>query len=109
MRLIGKVAIVTGAGRGIGRAIARGYAREGADLVIAELDAEAGRDAAGEVDGLGRRARFIETDVSRTDQIERMVGAAIAEFGRIDVLVNNAGIHASQPFLNVTEESFDLV
>ena len=59
--------------------------------------------------GFGRRARFIATDVSRKDEIERMVEAAMAEFGRIDVLVNNAGIHASQPFLEVSEESFDLL
>jgi glucose 1-dehydrogenase len=109
MRLLGKVAIVTGAGRGIGRAIARGYAREGANLVIAEIDQVSGHEAAEEVEGLGRRARFVATDVSRKNQIERMVEAAIAEFGRIDVLVNNAGIHTSQPFLEVSEESFDFV
>jgi NAD(P)-dependent dehydrogenase (short-subunit alcohol dehydrogenase family) len=107
MRLAGKVAIVTGGGRGIGRAIARGFAREGADLIIAEVDPTSGAEAASEANGLGRRARFIATDVSRKDQVDRMVDATLAEFGRIDVLVNNAGIHASQPFLEVSEESFD--
>jgi NAD(P)-dependent dehydrogenase (short-subunit alcohol dehydrogenase family) len=90
MRLKDKIAIVTGAGRGIGRAIAEAFVREGASVVIAERDAATGAVAATE---LGKRARFIQTDVTDEASIEALRDAVLTAYGRIDVLVNNAGIN----------------
>jgi NAD(P)-dependent dehydrogenase (short-subunit alcohol dehydrogenase family) len=90
-RLDGKVAIVTGAGQGIGRGIARRYAGEGAALVIAERDAASGAAVAAELGrDLAARAEFVATDVTDKAQVAAMVEAAVTAFGRIDILVNNA-------------------
>jgi NAD(P)-dependent dehydrogenase (short-subunit alcohol dehydrogenase family) len=91
MRLADKVAMVTGAGRGIGRAIALTFAREGADLAVAALEADELESLAQEVRSLGRRAVARAGDVSDEAGVQGFVAAALAEFGRIDVLVNNAG------------------
>lgn len=88
--LEGKVALVTGAGAGIGRGIARCFAREGASVVVAEFNAETGPQVAGELAGLGGAGRFIATDISRPDTVTAAVDETIAEFGRLDILVNNA-------------------
>jgi NAD(P)-dependent dehydrogenase (short-subunit alcohol dehydrogenase family) len=96
VRLKEKVAIVTGAGAGIGEAIARRYAHEGARVVIAEIDAARGKaneDAIREEDG---EAIFVATDVASEEQIKEMVNVTLARYGRIDVLVNNAGIILGQ-------------
>ena len=85
MRLAGKVAVVTGAGDGIGAAVARAYAKEGARVVVAELSEENGRRVADEIDGL-----FVRTNVGQRDQVEAMVQAALDSFGSVDILVNNA-------------------
>ncbi|HTW18407.1 MAG TPA: SDR family oxidoreductase [Nocardioides sp.] len=84
-RLAGRVAVVTGAGDGIGAAVARAYAAEGARVVVAELSEESGRAVAAEVDG-----HFVRTDVSDKAQVHAMVDAAVSTYGSIDVLVNNA-------------------
>lgn len=84
------MAIVTGAGFGIGRGIARRYAREGCAVVVAELDEMSGRRTADELAGLGGRGRFVATDVTDKSQVQAAVDAALADFGRVDVLVNNA-------------------
>jgi len=90
-RLEGRVAIVTGAGQGIGRGIARRLAAEGAAVVIAERDAASGRAAADEIGrDFGARAEFVATDVTDKAQVVAMVDAAVAACGRVDVLVNNA-------------------
>ena len=93
MELQGKVAIVTGAGRGIGRATALELARMGADIVVAELDRANAEDTASELRGLGRRALVVQTDVTSRDDLRAMVERTLAELGRIDTLVNNAGIY----------------
>ncbi|GLQ56754.1 SDR family oxidoreductase [Devosia nitrariae] len=90
MRLKDKVAIVTGSGRGIGKAIAEAFVREGATVVIAERDAETGKKTQVE---LGARTRFIETDVTDQASVDAARDAVLAAHGRIDVLVNNAGIN----------------
>src|SRR5215210_1990479 len=107
--LDGKVAIVTGAARGIGRAISLRYAREGADVVVADLNEVGARDTAVEVEGLGRRALALGVDVTRHDQIAGMVRRAVERFGRIDVLANNAGVVRVERMLDVTEEHWDFV
>ena len=107
MLLADKVAIVTGAGSGIGEAIALSYAREGADVVLAEIDAATGEETAKQVEALGRRGLFVQTDMGRLSEVDAMVATAIAEFGRVDVLVNNAGVTRRLGFFEVTEEDWD--
>ncbi len=109
MELQGQLAIVTGAGRGIGRAIALELARLGADVVVAELDKDGAERTAGEVRALGRRATAVPTDVTSRGSLDAMVERARSEFGRIDVLVNNAGIYRAAPTLDVTEEHWDAI
>jgi NAD(P)-dependent dehydrogenase (short-subunit alcohol dehydrogenase family) len=104
-RLDGRVAIVTGAARGIGFAIAARFAQEGADVVVADLGEEAIREAAGRIP----RALPVVADVSVTADVRRLVDAAAARHGRIDVLVNNAGITHAAEFLDLAEEDFDRV
>src|SRR5437867_5251369 len=109
MELAGQVAIVTGAGRGIGRATALELARMGADVVVAELDQDGAKRTAGEVGALGRRALVVPTDVTRRADLAAMVDRARAELGRIDILVNNAGIYRAAASLDVTEGHWDAV
>lgn len=91
--LSGKVAIITGAASGIGRASAELFVAQGARVVIADVDAEAGEELAA---GLGDLARYKQTDVSNPDDIERLVEFAVAEFGGLDIMFNNAGISGAQ-------------
>jgi D-sorbitol dehydrogenase (acceptor) len=103
-RLEGKVAIITGGARGIGAAIGRRYADEGARVVVADiLRKEAEATAA----AIGRGAFAVAVDVTRQDSIDGLIAAAVAEAGRIDILVNNAGIFDMEPLLELTEASFD--
>lgn len=90
-QLDGKIAVVTGAGDGIGLGIARRFARDGAVVVIAEVDTDTGAQAAATIEAeLGGTARFVPTDVTDQDAVEGMIDATVDEFGRVDVLVNNA-------------------
>jgi NAD(P)-dependent dehydrogenase (short-subunit alcohol dehydrogenase family) len=108
LRLTETVAIVTGSARGIGRAIALALAREGADLVLADTRAEALGGVAAEIGGLGRRALAQAADVADAAQVERLVAAALDAYGRIDVLVNNAGtIVLPGDVLGTTPEAWD--
>ena len=101
-----KVAVVTGAARGIGKAIAAGYIDAGALVAIADVDAEAAEKTAAE---LGSRAAAFPCDVSDTASVRAAVKQVLARFGRIDVLVNNAGVCEIRPFLEVTEADYELM
>ncbi len=105
-RLSDKIALVTGAGRGIGEATARAFAREGAAVVVAEQDAATGARTADALAEDGARALFIRTDVTSNASVEAAVEAALDIYGRIDVLVNNAGINVFHAPLDTTEEEW---
>ena len=109
MELEGQVAIVTGAGRGIGRATALELARLGADVVVAELDQGAAKRTADEVTAIGRRGVGVPTNVTSRADLRAMVDRTLAELGRIDILVNNAGIYRAAAPLDVTEEHWDAI
>lgn len=107
MRLAGKVAIVTGAGSGFGEGIAKRFAAEGAKVVVADINAEGGKRVAG---ALGERGSFVQADVTRGEDWARLVQSATSTFGRLDVVVNNAGwTHRRKPYVEVTEAEFDKV
>jgi NAD(P)-dependent dehydrogenase (short-subunit alcohol dehydrogenase family) len=107
LRLAGKVALVTGASRGIGEAISRRFAREGAAVALAARDEAACRSIAQEIQADGGRALALETDVTDAGQIARTVAAVVSKWGRIDVLVNNAGIAESAPFAKTDQALWD--
>jgi citronellol/citronellal dehydrogenase len=114
--LRGRVALVTGASRGIGKALAVRLAREGADIVIASKSEQSTErlpgsihETADEIRTLGRRALAVPTDVRDEEAIRRMIERTIEEFGRLDILVNNAGAIWLQPVLNTPAKRFDLV
>jgi NAD(P)-dependent dehydrogenase (short-subunit alcohol dehydrogenase family) len=109
MRLEGKVAIVTGAGQGIGRGIALVYAREGAKVVIAELKQHRAERTADEIRAEGGNAIGLAIDVAKRDEVFAMVQRTVHEYGRIDVIVNNAqGMHPHTPFEEISDEAFDV-
>jgi len=109
MKLEGKIAIITGGGTGLGRAMALEFANAGADVVVCsrnKVNIEKVRD---EIIALGRRSLAIVTDVCVKEQVVNMVEKVIGEFGRIDILVNNAGTNRRAPILDLTEDSWDLI
>jgi 3-oxoacyl-[acyl-carrier protein] reductase len=109
MELDGQAAIVTGAGRGIGRAIALELATLGSDVVVADVLDQNAEQVAEEIHALGRRAVPLHVDVTSRTDLDAMAAKAMEEFGRIDVLVNNAGVNWFGPVLEVTQESWDFV
>jgi 3-oxoacyl-[acyl-carrier protein] reductase len=106
MRFANRIAIVTGAGRGIGRATARRLASEGATVILVDRDEEEAGDAAGEIAGAGGQARALAVDVSRRDDVERLARDVLDHEGRIDVLCNIAGIAPSAPLVDTTDEEW---
>lgn len=108
MKLIHKVAVITGAARGIGRATAERFLAEGAKVVIADVDSTRLNETAKAI-GSRREVLAVVTDVSRKDQVEALIAAAVSEFGRVDIMVNNAGIAMIQDFLDVTKADYDKV
>jgi 3-oxoacyl-[acyl-carrier protein] reductase len=107
MRLANKIALVTGAGSGFGEGIARTFAREGAKVVIADINEKAARDVAA---AIGKDAIAVRTDVSQRADVDAAVKAARDAFGGLDILVNNAGINFNRaPLTEVTEEQFDRI
>jgi len=110
MRLTGKVALVTGAQQGIGRAIALAFAREGDDVGVNYLDDRGAADkVVQEVRGAGRRAVLVQADVAQPASVQAMVAQVVGELGGVDVLVNNAGVYPRVPLLEMRESDWDLV
>ena len=109
-RLAGQTALITGASRGLGKSVALGFAAEGADIVVNYLrDAVAAEATATAIRQLGRRAHVIQADAAKRGDIQRMFAEAIRVFGRIDVLVNNAGINRRGWFSEITDEDWDMI
>jgi 3-oxoacyl-[acyl-carrier protein] reductase len=106
-RLVGRTALITGAARGIGRQIAITFAAEGADIVLAEI--AAAQDVVSEIEGLGRKAIAVKTDVSSKADVDKLVDASVRAFGKIDILVNSAGIIRPAGLLDMSENDWDAV
>lgn len=106
-RLDQQVAIITGAGRGIGAAIAKAYAEAGADIVLAARTLEQLQETAAAVEAFGRRALIVQTDVMEEQQLQNLADKAMDTFGRIDILVNNAGGFPPKPALTTTGKEFE--
>jgi len=109
MKLTDRVAIVTGAGQGIGRAIALGLAAEGTHVVVADIQEDRAREVTAEVCAMGRQSLALRVDVSNVQELERMVARTVEAFDTLDILVNNAGIALPTPFLGTTEEDWDRI
>lgn len=109
MNLVNKVAIVTGAGRGIGKAIAIALAREGANIVAIDIDIQTVEEVAREIKSLDRQALAIQVDVSDSKEVNRMVQSVLKKFKRVDILVNNAAIIKRGSIEDLTEEDWDRV
>ena len=109
MKLTGKVALVTGAAQGIGKAVALLLARHGADIVVSDINLEKAEETAKEIESIGQKAMAIKVNVASLNDVERMVEAVLKKFGKIDILVNNAGITRDKLILRMTEEDWDTV
>ena len=109
MKLAGRVAIVTGGGQGIGREIALGLARAGARVLVTDLNSATAERVAGEINSLGQQATARSLDVRVKSQVDGVVAHTVQEMGRLDIMVNNAGIVHVKPFVEITEQESDEV
>ncbi len=109
MDLSDQVAVVTGAGQGIGKACALAMAKAGSDVAVVDINAESAKETAAEIAALGRRSLALRADLGSVSDIDRMVAETIASFGRIDVLVNNAGVTRRAEIMDLTEEDWDRI
>lgn len=109
MDLNGKIAVVTGAGKGIGHAIALKLAGDGADVVVLDCDRETGTAAVDQIESVGRQSMLLHYDIGEVQKIGEAVHKVVARFGKIDAWINNAGIITTVPFLDLTEEDWDMV
>ncbi len=107
--LSGKVALVTGGAQGIGKAIALLLAQNGADIAVSDINLEKADETAKEIESMGRRAMAIRANVASPADVEKMVESILAQLGRIDILINNAGIARDKLILRMTEEDWDAV
>jgi 3-oxoacyl-[acyl-carrier protein] reductase len=109
MELKGKIALVTGAAQGIGKAVTLLLARHGADVIVADVNLEKAEETAREVQSLGQQSMAVKLDVTRLQDVEATIEAALQRFGKIDILINNAGIARDKLILRMTEEDWDAV
>jgi len=109
MRLDGKVAIITGAGAGIGRATAVMFGKEGASVIVADIDQEKGMETVGLIRSESGEAIFVQVNISRAHDVEKMVRTAIDTYGKLDILVNNAGIYLQASVVDTSEEDWDRI
>jgi acetoin reductase-like protein len=109
MKLQGKVAIVTGGASGMGKAICLRYAKEGASVVVADMNLDGAQKVVGEIKESGGKAAATQVDVRNRQQVQAMVDTAVREFGGLDILVNNAGVGKIIPFFETTEEDWDFL
>jgi len=109
MKLRGKTALVTGGGRGIGRAIALGLAQEGAQVAVLDILADNAAAVAGEIEATGVKALALPADLTKRAQVDRAIADTLAQFGQIDILVNNAGWDRMEMFLDSEEETWDKI
>jgi len=107
MRLEGKVAVVTGGAQGIGRAIALGLGREGTKVVVADLQADKARGVVNELLALGSEAIPVEVNVANESSVKRLANTTFDRFGRVDILVNDAGVYLKSPVVGMSEELWD--
>lgn len=107
MDLSGQVVLVTGAGQGIGKACALAMAKAGADVAVVDINGESAKETAAAIAALGRRSLALRADLGNVAEIDRMIGETIAAFGRIDTLVNNAGVTRRADLMDLTEEDWD--
>lgn len=108
-RLNNRVIIVTGGASGIGAALCRGFAEEGASVVVADLNEALANELAGEIKQAGGKALAVVMDVTKRDEVKAGIEATVSEFGKLDALFNNAGMNSPMKLLDVTEENFDLI
>src|SRR5512139_4037088 len=106
MKLSGKVAAITGAARGIGRACAERFLKEGVKVVISDVDDDALENAVAEL-GHPDSLQAVHCHVARRSDVDRLVATAVREFGRLDIMVNNAGVARNQDLLEISEKDFD--
>ena len=109
MKLGGKVALITGAAQGIGKAVALLLARNGADIVVSDINLEKAEETAREIESIGVRAMPLKVNVASLDDVEQMTATILEKFGKIDILVNNAGITRDKLILRMSEEDWDAV
>jgi NAD(P)-dependent dehydrogenase (short-subunit alcohol dehydrogenase family) len=109
--MTGRTALVTGAGSGIGRAIALAFANESAGVVVADIDEKAGKETVGLVEGAGVKGLFVRCDVSKGEDVKNMIDAVIKEFGRLDFACNDAGVHQPLPesLTEIDEDMWDKI
>jgi len=109
LKLKGKVALVTGSAQGIGKAVALLLARNGADIIVSDINLEKAEETAKEIEAIGSKSMAIRTDVANLEDVEQTVQSVLERFGKIDFLINNAGITRDKLILRMTEEDWDVV
>jgi NAD(P)-dependent dehydrogenase (short-subunit alcohol dehydrogenase family) len=109
MKLKGKTAVVTGAASGIGKAIALAFAREGADVAVADINVGGGEETVRQIQKLKRAAFFVETDVAESESVRNLVETALGRFGKLNIMVNNAGVEVFQRLADTDEQTWDRV